>query len=89
MNEMRRFTNSDEKGKYVTYLFSENVLEIEDMWRRGDVSEVGFKARGEIIDRLAEYENTGLFPEEIKALQADNEKLHRLIDDLERCVSKQ
>ncbi len=32
------------------------------------------------FDRLAAYEDTGLTPEEITTLIADNENLHRLVD---------
>lgn len=32
------------------------------------------------VNCLAEYEDTGLTPEEIAALKADNERLHRLVD---------
>lgn len=35
---------------------------------------------GDDIDRLAAYEDTGLSPEEIIALKADNERLHKLVD---------
>lgn len=41
------------------------------------------------FDRLAAYENTGLTPEEIVALKADNDKLHRLIDELESELRKE
>ncbi len=32
------------------------------------------------FDRLAAYEDTGFTPEEITALKADNERLHKLVD---------
>lgn len=32
-----------------------------------------------IIERLCEYEDTGLTPEEITAMKADNKKLHDLL----------
>lgn len=84
---MERLTSIDEKGHVSSYLFSENVLEIEDLWEKGNHSEVGYRARGRVIDRLAAYEDTGLTPEEIKALQEDNARLHKLLDDLEACIT--
>ena len=41
----------------------------------------------EAFDRLAAYEDTGLTPEEIKALQEDNARLHKLLDDLEAVLT--
>lgn len=38
------------------------------------------------IDRLAAYEDTGLTPEEITAMIADNKRLHDLIDILEGTI---
>lgn len=38
------------------------------------------------FDRLAAYEDTGLTPDEIKALQADNERLRKLIEEIEDTV---
>lgn len=39
--------------------------------------------------RLAAYEDTGLTPEEVEALKADNDRLHRLIDELENSLRKE
>ncbi|MCX4356856.1 MAG: hypothetical protein OSJ43_11670 [Oscillospiraceae bacterium] len=33
-----------------------------------------------IIERLCEYEDTGLTPEEITAMKADNKRLHEPVD---------
>lgn len=44
---------------------------------------------GDDIDKLAAYEDTGLTPEEIEALKADNDRLHRLIDELEIGLRKE
>ncbi len=44
---------------------------------------------GEAVNRLAAYEDTGLTPEEIEALKADNDRLHRLIDELEIGLRKE
>lgn len=38
------------------------------------------------FDRLAAYEDSGITPEEIKALQADNARLHELVDIIERTI---
>lgn len=43
---------------------------------------------GDDIDKLAAYEDTGLTPEEVEALKADNDRLHRLIDELESGLRK-
>lgn len=40
----------------------------------------------EIYRRLQSYENTGLTPEEIIAMKADNKRLHDLIDILEGAI---
>lgn len=37
----------------------------------------GYGCWGEIIARLAAYEDTGLSPEEIEAMKAENERLNR------------
>lgn len=77
---MERLTKKDEKGCFFTYLFSENVLEIEDMWKKEHTSKVGYKARGNLINRLAAYEDTGLTPEGIRILQAANVLLQKQAD---------
>ena len=41
---------------------------------------------GDDIDKLAAYEDTGLTPEEIAALKADNKRMHELIDILESAI---
>lgn len=38
------------------------------------------------FDRLAAYEDSGLPPEEVKALQADNARLHELVDIIEHTI---
>jgi hypothetical protein len=37
---------------------------------------------------LYAYEDTGLAPEEIETLKTDNNRLHRLIDELENGLRK-
>ena len=41
------------------------------------------------FDRLAAYEDTGLTPEEVEVLKIDNDRLHRLIDELESDLRKE
>ena len=43
----------------------------------------------EAFDRLAAYEDTGLTPEEVLTLKADNDRLHRLIDESENELRKE
>lgn len=33
--------------------------------------------------RLCEYEDTGLTPDEISEMKADNKRLHKIVDDIE------
>lgn len=42
--------------------------------------------KNEIARKLYAYEDTGLTPEEITAMKADNERLHRLLDQTEEIV---
>ena len=35
------------------------------------------------LNRLADYDDTGLSPAEVVALKADNERLHKLLRDVE------
>ncbi len=51
--------------------------------REGECEGCGFQ---EAFNRLAAYENTGLTPEEIIAMKADNKRLHDLIDILEGAI---
>ncbi len=55
---------------------------------RIDINKYNYVIRGLVADRLAAYEDTGLSPEEITALIADNKRLHRLIDDIEETLGK-
>lgn len=41
----------------------------------------------EIYRRLQAYEDTGLTPDEIEQLKADNARLHKLVDNIE-CVMR-
>jgi len=40
----------------------------------------------DVYNRLAAYEDTGLTPEEITALIADNKRLHELVEILENTI---
>lgn len=42
---------------------------------------------GDAANKLAAYEDTGYEPEEITALQEDNERLHKLLDNLEAVLT--
>lgn len=42
----------------------------------------------ELSDQLAAYEDTGLAPEEIAALVADNKRLHALVDVAEEILKR-
>lgn len=52
-----------------------------------DISDNTSFLYGDFAYKLAAYEDTGLTPEEIIALKADNERLHRLVDNIE-CVMR-
>ncbi|MCM1059434.1 MAG: hypothetical protein NC452_03995 [Eubacterium sp.] len=74
---MNRLTSKDKKGQ--------NVI-ISDVW---GYTTHGSKLTlyGDVTERLSAYEDTGLSPEEIKILQEDSAKFHKLIDDLEEIVT--
>ena len=46
------------------------------------------KPESQIQQRLAEYEKTGLTPEKIIAIKAENERLHQLVDFFENVVGE-
>ena len=62
-----------------------NMIAVSEEWV---VSTCGdrLKLDGCIADRLAAYEDTGLSPEEITALIADNVRLHELVDVFEKIL---
>ncbi len=83
---MDRMTHKDRFGRYV-------LPEVDDWGEWAECREICDKAEGcdncpiqRAIDRLAAYENTGLTPEEIIALKADNENLHRLVDATQKIL---
>lgn len=71
---------------------NENVLlleECKDNWSIAtNEARTRYWIRGTAVDRLAAYEDTGHTPEEVEALKADNDRLHRLIDELENGLRK-
>ncbi len=81
----RRYTSRNEIGQ--------GVLELKPqvgewaVYPRHNMSE--FVVLGGAIDCLAAYEETGLNPEEVEALKIDNDRLHRLIDELENGLRKE
>ena len=46
------------------------------------------KPESYVQKQLAEYEKTGLTPEEIIAIKAENERLHQLVDEIEEIIGK-
>ncbi len=54
-----------------------------------ELREINDVSADDIYRRLQAYEDTGLTPEEVKALKADNDRLYRLIDELESGLRKE
>lgn len=48
-----------------------------------DMDKKTYSAYSETIERLAAYEDTGLSPEKIAALVAENKRLHELLSSIE------
>lgn len=70
---MNRLTSKDEHGN--------NVIITSEEW--GFTENHGtLKLQGYIADKLADYENTELSPEEINNLKSENVFLRRCIDEL-------
>lgn len=40
------------------------------------------------LNRLADYEDTGLSPAEVELMKADNTRLHRLLSEVEEVIGK-
>ncbi len=68
----------------------ENVIVLNNstpgIWSIGMRNYSTYTIYGFVADRLAAYEDTGLSPEEITALIADNKKLHSLVDAVEEVL---
>ena len=74
---MNRLTGRTEAGSHSVVYGEEFIFRMNDK---------DYSLYVKTIDRLADYEDTGLTPEEIKALRKDNEKLHKLMDEIEETV---
>lgn len=76
--------------KVKTYLIERTVSEMERLtyWDCEWGCWSYHVASGDAAKRLAAYEDTGYTPEEIEALKTDNDRLHRLIDELENSLRK-
>lgn len=72
---------------------NKNVIlleECKDNWSIAtNEAQTRYWISGTAVDRLAAYEDTGYTPEEIEALKTDNDRLHRLIDELENSLRKE
>ncbi len=64
-----------------------NMITVSEEWSYSVRGE-RLKLYGCIADRLAAYEDTGLSPEEISALIADNKRLHELLDVLKETIER-
>lgn len=76
---MARMTSKDEHGN--------NVIITSENWGYSE-NHGTLKLQGCIADKLADYENTELSPEEIFAMKADNERLHALVNDFESVLPR-
>ncbi len=56
---------------------------------KNEVRQIGDVSPDDVYRRLQAYEDTGLTPEEVEVLKADNDRLHRLIDELESGLRKE
>lgn len=53
---------------------------------KNELQQINDVSPDDIYRKLQAYEDTGLTPEEIAALQADNKRMHELIDILESAI---
>ncbi len=75
---MNRLTERDEFGNADIIALSDIMPEIY-----AGLSFSETNALTDVLNRLADYEDTGLTPAEIKHLQADNERLHKFLDEID------
>lgn len=75
---MNRLTERDEYGNADIIALSDVMPELY-----AELSFSETNALTNALNRLADYEDTGLTPEEITAMKADNKRMHDLIDILE------
>ena len=81
---MERLTERDEYGNADIIALSDIMPELY-----AELSFSETNALTDTLNQLAAYEDTGLTPEEVEALKADNDRLHRLIDELENSLRKE
>lgn len=75
---MDRLTERDEFGNADIIAISDIMPEIY-----AGLSFSETNALTDVLNSLAAYEDTGLTPEEISALQAENKRLHELLKSIE------
>lgn len=78
---MDRLTERDEYGNADIIALSDVMPELY-----AELSFSETNALTNTLNRLAAYEDTGLTPDEITAMKADNKRLHDLIDILENTI---
>ncbi len=66
----------------------EGVFKVYSEAERKELKSIGDISEKEIYRRLQAYEDTGLTPEEIAVLVADNKRLHELVDIIEGAIRK-
>lgn len=80
---MDRLTERDEYGNADIIALSDIMPELY-----ASLSFSETNALTDALNRLAAYEDTGLSPEEITAMKADNERLNDLVNELEGILRK-
>lgn len=80
---MDRLTERDEYGNADIIALSDIMPELY-----ANLSFSETNALTDALNRLAAYEDTGLSPEEITAMKADNERLNDLVNELEGILRK-
>ena len=80
---MDRLTERDEFGNADIIVLSDIMPELYD-----ELSFSETNALTDVLNRLATYEDTGLTPEEITAMKADNERMHQLINIIEGAIKR-
>ncbi len=79
---MNRITTVADNGENVIVLNNSTT----GIWSIGMRNYSTYTIYGFVADRLAAYEDTGLAPEEIAALVADNKRLHAFVDAVEEVL---
>lgn len=78
---MDRLTERDEYGNADIIALSDIMPELY-----ANLSFSETNALTSALNRLAAYEDTGLTPEEITAMKADKERLHKLVDATQKLL---